>query len=186
MEVGGTTSDPDETSVAPHIKVVSEVPEVSVASSFEPKWPGTGRSLSNTLLGFAERFGVPTVLVVLIIVFAILLPKTFPTSLNLTGLLTTQDIVLLVALGTLAPLIGGEFDLSIGYVLGFSSVEVAVLTVHAGLNIWLASAITILTAIGIGVVNAFLVLQLRISSFIATLASGTVLSGLALLISNST
>lgn len=147
---------------------------------------GIAHLLPARLIRLLEQLGVPAVLAVLIIIFSIVLPSTFPTSRNLSGLLSTEDIVILVALGAIAPLIAGEFDLSIGYVVGFSSMEVAVLTLNHGMNVWLASIIAIFTAILIGLANAFLVLKLRISSFIATLASGTVLSGLTLLLSNST
>jgi ribose transport system permease protein len=134
----------------------------------------------------AERLGVPAVLVILIVVFSIDLPSTFPTSENLSGILSTEDVGIVLALGGMIPLICGEFDLSIGYVLGFSSMELAVLTLNHGINVWLAVVITIATSAGIGLVNAFLVLFCRVSSFIATLASGTLLSGLTLLISKST
>lgn len=141
---------------------------------------------SMRILSIAERSGVPALLAVLLIVFSILLPSTFPTSRNLSGILSTEDVALLIALGGMLPLVGGEYDLSIGYVVGFSSMEVAILTLHVGINVWLASLITVLTAIGIGTFNATLILRLGVSSFIATLASGTVLSGITLLISNST
>jgi ribose transport system permease protein len=126
------------------------------------------------------------VLVLLVIVYSIILPATFPTSRNLSGLLSTEDVVVLVALGCLVPLIGGEFDLSIGYVLGFASMEVAVLTLQHGINVWLASAITVLTAVAVGAVNAFLVVRIGINSFIATLGTGFVLNGLVLFISHET
>jgi ribose transport system permease protein len=133
-----------------------------------------------------ERLGVPALLVVLIIAFSIALPDTFPTSRNFSGILSTEDIGLLLALGGMIPLICGEFDLSIGFILGFCSMEVAVLHINQGMNIWVASGVTILTALGIGLVNTFLVLVCNVSSFIATLASGTVLSGITLLIADNT
>jgi ribose transport system permease protein len=136
--------------------------------------------------GYIERLGVPVLLVALFIAFSIALPSTFPTSRNLSGILSTEDVGLILALGSLMPLVCGEFDLSVGNVLGFSSMQVAVLTLNHGMNVWVASLITVLTAAAIGVANAVLVLFCNVSSFIATLASGTVLSGLTLLISNST
>lgn len=165
--------------------VGSSVHDATPPGSPGSKRTGDARALRRSLVRLGERSGVPAVLVVLIIVYSLVLPQTFPTARNFSGILTTEDIVILVSLGGMVPLVGGEFDLSIGYVLGFSSMEVAVLTLNHGINVWLASAITVLTAVIIGMVNAFVVLRLHISSFIATLASGTVLSGLVLLISNS-
>lgn len=141
-----------------------------------------GQRIARTV----ERIGVPALLVVLLLSFSIALPDTFPTSRNLSGILSTEAIGLLLALGGMVPLICGEFDLSIGFILGFCSMEIAVLTINQGMNVWLAAGVTVLTALGIGLVNAFLVLVCRISSFIATLASGTVLSGMTLLIADNT
>ncbi|MTD15129.1 ABC transporter permease [Nakamurella sp. YIM 132087] len=133
-----------------------------------------------------ERLGVPVLLVVLIIVFAIALPATFPTMRNASGILSTEAVGLMLAFGALVPLVCGEFDLSIGFVLSFSSMLVAVLTINQGWNVWVASLVTIVVAALLGAFNALLVQFFRISSFIATLASGTVLSGITLLISDST
>lgn len=133
-----------------------------------------------------ERLGVPALLVVLVVAFSIALPNTFPTGRNLAGILSTEDVGLLLALGGMIPLICGEFDLSIGFILGFCSMEVAVLTINQGMNVWVASGLTLLTALVLGLINTFLVLVCRVSSFIATLASGTVLSGATLLIANNT
>jgi ribose transport system permease protein len=121
-----------------------------------------------------------------VLAFSLALPSTFPTSTNLSGILTTEDISIILALGGMIPLICGEFDLSIGYVLGFSSMEVAVLTLNEHWNVWLAVIVTMLTAAAIGLVNALLVRVANLSSFIATLATGTLLSGMTLLISHQT
>jgi ribose transport system permease protein len=151
--------------------------------------PPVARRVVRRRVGVAEhleRLGVPVLLVVLILVFALALPATFPTMRNGAGILSTEAVGLMLAFGALVPLVCGEFDLSIGYVLSFSSMLVAVLTVNEGWNVWLASVVTIVVAALLGALNAVLVRFFRISSFIATLASGTVLSGLTLLISNST
>ncbi len=167
--------------------------EQSDPSSERPRLRGRGDERTPQsapsgigIVGYIERLGVPVLLIALVISFSIALPSTFPTSRNLSGILSTEDVGLILALGGLLPLVCGEFDLSIGNVLGFSSMEVAILSLNHHVNIWVASLITILTAAGIGVVNATLVLFFNVSSFIATLATGTVLSGITLLISNST
>lgn len=133
-----------------------------------------------------ERFGALLVLVALIVFFSILLPATFPTYENLTTILTTQDVLAILAIGLLVPLAAGEFDLSIGFVLGFTGMEVAVLT---GVLHWHpvpAIALTLATAVLIGLINGLLVVRVGINAFIATLGVGTVLSGLTIWMSNGT
>jgi len=133
-----------------------------------------------------ERFGALLVLVALIFFFSILLPATFPTYENLTTILTTQDVLAILAIGLLVPLAAGEFDLSIGFVLGFTGMEVAVLT---GVLHWHpvpAIVLTLATAVLIGLINGLLVVRVGINAFIATLGVGTVLSGLTIWMSNGT
>jgi ribose transport system permease protein len=133
-----------------------------------------------------ERFGALLVLVGLIAFFSLLLPVTFPTYANLTTILTTQDVLAILAIGLLVPLAAGEFDLSIGFVLGFTGMEVAVLT---GVLHWHpipAIVLTLATAVVIGLINGLLVVRVGINAFIATLGVGTVLSGLTIWMSNGT
>lgn len=133
-----------------------------------------------------ERFGALLVLIGLIVFFSLLLPATFPTYENLTTILTTQDVLAILAIGLLVPLAAGEFDLSIGFVLGFTGMEVAVLT---GVLHWHpvpAIVLTLTTAVFIGLINGLLVVRVGINAFIATLGVGTVLSGLTIWMSNGT
>ncbi len=133
-----------------------------------------------------ERFGALFVLIGLIVFFSLLLPATFPTYENLTTILTTQDVLAILAIGLLVPLAAGEFDLSIGFVLGFTGMEVAVLT---GVLHWHpvpAIVLTLATAVFIGLTNGLLVVRVGINAFIATLGVGTVLSGLTIWMSNGT
>lgn len=127
---------------------------------------------------------MPAGLIVLVIVFSILKPSTFATGSNAATIAQNQMVLLVVALGSLLPLIVGEFDLSVGYVASMCSLIEAQL---AGGNHWNPVAATITTlavALIIGCVNAFLVVGVGINSFIATLGIGTVLSGLGSYISN--
>ncbi len=64
--------------------------------------------------GLLTRYAAVFILLLLIVGFSILQPDTFPTKNNATAILNTQSITLIVALGTMVPLIAGEFDLSVG------------------------------------------------------------------------
>jgi ribose transport system permease protein len=133
-----------------------------------------------------ERFGALLVLVALIVFFSLLLPATFPTYENLTTILTTQDVLAILAIGLLVPLAAGEFDLSIGFVLGFTGMEVAVLTAVLHWHPVPAIVLTLATAIVVGLINGLLVVRVGINAFIATLGVGTILSGLTIWMSNGT
>ena len=79
-------------------------------------------------------------------------------------------------------MIGGEFDLSIGSVIGASGMVLALLTVEYGWNIWPAIAVAVLASLGIGVINGILVLRTGLPSFIITLATLFVVRGLTIAI----
>jgi ribose transport system permease protein len=150
------------------------------AAATEERLPASERA--GALVAAA---GAPIVLIALILAFSLLRPETFPTSANLTTILSTQSVLVIVALGTLVPLIAGDFDLSIGFVMGFAAMESALLTVH-GMAIPLAIAITLLTAVAIGLFNGLVVEHVGISAFIATLAVGSILTGCTTWISGGT
>ena len=130
------------------------------------------------------RFGVPLFLVLLIAAFSVALPETFPKGGNLRAVLADQSIPLILALAAVLPLTAGEFDLSIGAVLGFSSITAISLS-EAGLPWPAVLACTLIVGLVIGAVNAVLVVGIGVNAFIATLASATVLSGLNLLVTKS-
>lgn len=176
MKPGGTVQSSPET-----VPIAQEaVPSAGGARTI------VSRSLGQRALTVGERLGVPAVLIILLIVFTIAKPGTFPTARNLSGIVTTEDVALLLALGGMVPLVAGEFDLSVGFMLGFASMVEAIFVLHLGMNIWVATLLTFVIAIAFGIVNGILILYVGVSSLIATLASGTVLSGITLLVSKST
>lgn len=79
-------------------------------------------------------------------------------------------------------MIGGEFDLSIGSVIGASGMVLALLTVEYGWNIWPAIAVAVLASLGIGFINGVLVLRTGLPSFIITLATLFIVRGLTIAI----
>jgi simple sugar transport system permease protein len=76
-------------------------------------------------------------------------------------------------------LIAGEFDLSVGSVVGFCSVFYAVALTN-GWPIWVAVVVTLAIAIGIGALNGIAVVKTGMPSFIVTLAALFTIRGLAI------
>src|SRR5207249_2146045 len=124
------------------------------------------------------RFGGLYVLALLLVVFSLLLPETFPTVLNFRTMLVSQSFLAIAAVGLLFAAINGEFDLSIGFLSGFVGALVAWLSIDHGWPAIAAALAGMVTAALVGVINGFLVVKIGIMSFIATLGTGTVLSGL--------
>ena len=74
-------------------------------------------------------------------------------------------------------MIGGEFDLSTGVMVGTSGLMAGLLATEYGLNIWVAIAIVFVFAVGVGFINGVIVVKTGLPSFIVTLATFFVLRG---------
>jgi simple sugar transport system permease protein len=83
----------------------------------------------------------------------------------------------IVAVPVALLMIGGEFDLSAGVMIGSSGLLLGYLTTHAHLNIWPAIVIVLLFGVAVGLVNGITVVRTRLPSFIVTLATFFVLQG---------
>jgi ribose transport system permease protein len=156
------------------------------AASF-PAGPGTpGARLSQRVdvVDLLERYGILVVWAAVIVFFSLTSP-TFLTVSNLSTIFGTQAVLIVLAIGLLIPLTVGEYDLSLAANAGFSAVLVAVLSVNQGWPIGIVVPITLAAGVAIGFINAGLVVWLGVSSFVATLGTGTLLTGFAYGISNS-
>src|SRR2546425_7930917 len=74
-------------------------------------------------------------------------------------------------------MIGGEFALSAGVMIGSSGLLLGYLATHAHMNIWPAMALVLLFGLAIGFINGITVVRTRLPSFIVTLATFFVLQG---------
>lgn len=83
--------------------------------------------------------------------------------------------ILAVAVSLL--MIGGEFDLSIGSMIGATGMIIAILSVQYGWNVWAAIGVSLVVALCVGAVNGILVNRTRLPSFIITLATLFIIRG---------
>ena len=88
----------------------------------------------------------------------------------------------IVAMAITMLMIAGHFDLSVGSVLGFSSVLVPYLMLNEGFPSYLAFLVAVGVALGIGLLNGLVVVFTRIPSFIVTLGALLIWSGMLLVV----
>jgi ribose transport system permease protein len=108
---------------------------------------------------------------------------SFWTYNNITNLLRQGAMIAILALGETFVVITAGIDLSVGAVVGFTSVIISLLLTN-GFPIWLSIIITLLVGLAIGVFHAFGISKLGLPPFIMTLATLTALRGVGLLITN--
>ncbi len=92
--------------------------------------------------------------------------------------LTEKVIVSMLALAFLVPLITGTFDLSIGANMALCLVIVNKMALETDLPDFVGALIGMGACILIGFINGFIVVKLRVNSFIATLGMSQVISAL--------
>jgi ribose transport system permease protein len=160
-----TTSTQNQTGSGP------EKPEL------RPRAVGGTHSGAPAWVGFIQRFGAVLMLLIVIVVFSILSPDSFATKQNAVTILQQEAVLACLALGLLLPIAVGEFDLSVGYVLGFVAVVAAKLGGDSGLPGGAIIVICILIGLLIGTFNGILTAKFKIHSLIATLGVGFAVSG---------
>ena len=151
---------------------------VSADSTVEPR--PLARAAPTPTSVRAAQWALPVILLAFIALFSVLQPATFATQGNFTTLLGSEAVLILVALGAMLPLIVGQYDLSVGANMGMASIAVAMATSELGFSTGAGIAVAIVLSTLLGFVNGFLVAKIGISSFVATLAVSSLLSGIVI------
>lgn len=125
-----------------------------------------------------DRFSGLYVWAALIVLFALWVPETFLTTNNARIVAGDQAITAMLALGIIIPLAAGVFDLSFAGVLGVSVAITAYMQVE-GQSPVVAALAAIAGACLIGAANGFIVVRLRVNSFIATIGMSSLLAAAA-------
>ncbi len=140
------------------------------------------RSLAADLL---ERYALLAVWGIVVIVFGFLRPNTFLTTANFSTIFGSQAVLVVLTLALLAPLIAGDYDLSVAATMGVAGMSLAILNVNHGWPVGLAIAAALAIGLLVGVINGAIVVLLGIDSLIVTLGTSTFIAGVILWISNS-
>jgi simple sugar transport system permease protein len=74
-------------------------------------------------------------------------------------------------------MIAGEFDLSVGSMIGFAGMIIAIFSITLGWPVWLAIILAFVICVSCGALNGFIVVRTGLPSFIVTLAFLFILRG---------
>jgi simple sugar transport system permease protein len=105
---------------------------------------------------------------------------------NLDGVMSWAQVAAylgIIAVGACVLMIAGEFDLSIGSMIGFAGMMVAVPAMFLGWPVWVSVLFAFAGCMALGWLNGYLVVRTRLPSFIVTLAFMFILRGLTLVLS---
>jgi ribose transport system permease protein len=150
-----------------------------------PRPPKGSASYGAISLALAALNAGPVVILGLLVVVLSLLSDVFLSFENVGNVMKQSAVICVLALGQLLVILTRGIDLSVGAILSLSAVVGAMVwrDQHSAVG---AVAATVATGVAVGLVNGLLFVKGRLPHpFIATLATLSVASGLALYLSHS-
>lgn len=132
---------------------------------------------------FAAQYGILIVFCLMLVVF-MATNESFRRPANLLNILQQSSLIGVVAIGMAMVIIAGGFDLSVGAIGAAASIAAASIMVSTG-SIALGIISGLVVGLIFGLLNGLLVAYAGITPFVATLGSGTIMSGLIFAFTNA-
>ncbi len=133
-----------------------------------------------------ERYLLVGLWAVLIAIFGFARPDSFLRLTTAQAIFGNSSVYVLLGLAALCTAAVAEIDLSVAFITGLSATLVPLLVSEHGFNVVVASVVAVAVGALCGMVNAIIIVTLRVDALIATLGFGTVLLGLAQTLSHQT
>lgn len=136
---------------------------------------GKTKSKKSTVISTAAVVFLVTIAVTLVVH---LMTGNFYTVYNIGTLIRQVAFVIIVAMGQTVVLISGGIDLSVASIAALCSMVAAQLLTMTSLPPMVSIGLALLLGATLGMMNGILIHKLNLSSFIVTLASGAIFSGI--------
>jgi ribose transport system permease protein len=130
---------------------------------------------------FTEQIYFLTLLIAIMILVASIVNPAFFTLRNFLNVFTQISVIGIVAAGATLVMISGNFDISVGSIVGLSCTSSAIL-IGNGHSVFFAIAFGFVLATLCGFLNGIIIAKTRTSSFIISLAMLSVYYGISLII----
>jgi ribose transport system permease protein len=132
-----------------------------------------------------DRFSAIYLWVIFLVVFGLWSPDEFLTKATFQSVASSQSIAGILAIAVLVPLACGQFDLSVGANANLTGIVVILFQTSLHWGVIESVLVSVLIGVSVGAVNGFIVVKLRVNSFIATLAMSSVLAAALIIVTNS-
>jgi simple sugar transport system permease protein len=136
------------------------------------------KSLLARLMGRPEVGALAGAILIYVFFFTVAPPFRDPNSLS--SILYVSSTYGIPAVAVALLMIGGEFDLSAGVAVTASALVAAMLSFQLVLNLWVGVLVALVVSLLIGFLNGWLVVKTGIPSFLVTLGTFFMLTGLNL------
>ncbi|MBO7746368.1 sugar ABC transporter permease [Paenibacillus sp. MWE-103] len=133
-----------------------------------------------------REYGMYIALFVIMLTFSILTDGLFMSSRNISNLLDATGYIAVLAVGMTLVIVIRHIDLSVGFAAGFMGAIAAIFLTQLGVPVYLTIPIILVMGVVIGMLNGFLVAQIGIPSFVASLAGMLIFRGALLRVTEDT
>ena len=133
-----------------------------------------------------REYGMYIALFVIMAIFTITTKGIFISSRNIVNLVNQTGYIAVLAVGMTLVIVIRHIDLSVGFLGGFLGAIAAIAMVQWNMPVFLAIPFTLALGILAGIITAFLVAQMKIPAFVATLAGWLIYRGAILVVTEST
>lgn len=135
-------------------------------------------NLGSVLRQNIREYGMFIALFVIMAIFAAITPNNaFISPRNISNLLNQAGYIAVLAVGMTLVIIIRHIDLSVGFLSGFLGAVAAIALTAWGWPLWMVIPFVLLLGIVAGLATAFPVAQLKIPSFVASLAGWLIFRG---------
>jgi putative multiple sugar transport system permease protein len=144
------------------------------------------KNLQRMLQQNIREYGMYIALFIIMTIFTIATDGTFISSRNIGNLMNQTGYIAVLAVGMTLVIVIRHIDLSVGFLAGFAGAVAAIAMTQWNLPVYIAIPITLVMGVCAGLLTGFLVAQLKIPSFVASLAGWLIFRGAILLVTEST
>ncbi|SDW61385.1 sugar ABC transporter permease [Paenibacillus sp. CF384] len=133
-----------------------------------------------------REYGMYIALFVIMLTFSIMTDGLFMSSRNISNLLDATGYIAVLAVGMTLVIVIRHIDLSVGFAAGFLGAIAAIFLTQLGVPFYFTIPIILVLGIVVGLFNGFLVAQIGIPSFVASLAGMLIFRGALLNVTEKT
>ncbi|MDY0018905.1 MAG: sugar ABC transporter permease [Anaerolineae bacterium] len=139
------------------------------------------QNLQKVLKQNIREYGMYIALFVIMAIFTVTTDGIFISSRNISNLMNQVGYIAVLAVGMTLVLVIRHIDLSVGFLAGFLGAVAAIALVFWKLPVYVVIPLVLCLGIVAGLINAFQIAQLKIPSFVASLAGWLIYRGALLM-----
>lgn len=144
------------------------------------------KNIQKSIQGNIREYGMFIALFVIMAIFTITTDGIFISSRNLSNLVNQTGYIAVLGVGMTLIIVIRHIDLSVGFLSGFLGAIAAIALRFWGLPVWIVIPMVLVLGTIAGLISGFLVAQMKIPAFVATLAGFLAYRGGILLLTEST